>query len=180
VSRVQAIWALIVLVAGYIDAGAQTYPQQPKEHVPVSRVVQEYADAWNKHDMNTLGQLFAQDADFINVGGYRWKGREALQKNHAYMHGTIAAEDRSDVTALPERHGAFRESTWAFTNIDVKMPTKNVAIAYATWRLTGHAASGPTTTGTTGPRTGIMTFVLIRNGDLWKISAAQNTETTGH
>ena len=99
------------------------------------------------------------DADFVNVGGYRWKGREALQKNHAYMHGTIAAEDRSDVTGLPERHGAFRESTWAFTKIDVKLPTTNVAIAHATWRLTGHALSG--VTDTTDPRTGIMIFVLL-------------------
>jgi ketosteroid isomerase-like protein len=177
-SRVQKISGMIVLlVAGRIEAGAQASPEQPQEHVAVSRIVNEYADAWNKHDMNTLGQLFAPDADFVNVGGYRWKGRDALQKNHAYMHGTIAAGDRSGVTGLPERHGAFRESTLAFTNIDVKMPTPNVAIAHATCRLTGHAASG--TTGTTAPRTCIMTLVLIRNGDLWRISAAQNTETTG-
>jgi len=179
-SKVQAISGMIVLlVAGYIEAGAQTNPGQPQERVAVSRIVHEYADAWNKHDMNTLGQLFAPDADFVNVGGYRWTGREAIQKNHAYMHGTIAAEDRSGVTGLRERHGAFRESTFAFTNIDVKLATTNVAIAHATLRLTGHAASGPTATGTTAPRTGIMTLVLVRNGDLWKISAAQNTEATG-
>jgi len=177
-SRVQAISGMIVLlVAGYIEAGAQTNPEQSQEDVAVSRVVHEYAEAWNEHDMNRLGQLFAPDADFVNVGGYRWKGREALQKNHAYMHGTIAAGDRSGVTGLPERHGAFKKSTFVFTNIDVKLPTTNVAIAHATWRLTGHGVSG--TTGTTEPRTGIMTFVLVRNADLWKISAAQNTETTG-
>jgi len=177
----QAIAGMVVLfVAGYIEARAQNLSRTSQEQLAVSRIVQEYSDAWNKHDMNTLGQLFASDADFVNVGGYRWKGREALQKNHAYMHGTIAAGDRSGVTALPERHGAFRESTFAFTNIDVRLPTTNVAIAHATWRLTGHAASGPTASGTTAPRTGIMTLVLIRNGDLWEISAAQNTETAGH
>jgi ketosteroid isomerase-like protein len=164
-----------LFVAGHIDAGAQTPPHQPRERMSESRIVQSYADAWNRHDMDALGQLFAADADFVNAAGYRWTGREAIQKNHAYMHGTIAADDRSGVTALLERHGAFRESTFAFTNLDVKSPTPNVAIAYATWRLTGHAASG--TAGTTEPRTGIMTFVLSRNGDLWKISAGQNTET---
>ena len=172
-SSVQAISGMIVLlVAGCIEAGAQTDPGQPQDQVAVSRIVREYGDAWNKHDMNQLGQLFAPNADFINVAGYRWTGREPIQKNHAYMHGTIPAGDRSGVTALPERHGAFKASTWEFTNIDVKLPTTNVAIAHATWRLTGHAASG--TTGTTAPRTGIMTIVLIRSGDLWKISAAQN------
>lgn len=180
-SRVQAISGMIVLlVAGYIEAGAQTNPGQPQEHVAVSRIVHEMAEAWNKHDMTTLGQLFAPDADFVNVGGHRWKGREAIQKNHAYVHGTIAVDDRSGVTARPERHGVFRESTYRFTKIDVKLPTPNVAIAHATWRLTGHAASGPTASGTTAPRTGIMTLVLIRNGDLWKISAAQNTEAARH
>jgi uncharacterized protein (TIGR02246 family) len=180
-SRVQAISGMIVVfVASYIEAGAQNKSRTSQEQLAVSRIVQEYADAWNKHDMNTLGQLFAPDADFVNVGGYRWKGREALQKNHAYVHGTIAAVDKGGVTALPARHGVFRDSTFKFTEIDVKLPTPNVAIAHATWRLTGHAASGPTATGTTAPRTGIMTLVLIRNRGLWKISAAQNTETMGH
>lgn len=177
-SRVQAISGMFVLlVAGYIEAGAQALPEQPQDHLAVSRIVNEYGDAWNKRDMNALGELFAPDADFVNVAGQRWKGREALQKNHAYMHGTIGAEDRSGVTGLRERHGAFRESTWEFTNIDVILPTTNVAIAYATWRLTGHTVSG--VTGTTDPRTGIMIFVLIRSGDLWKIAASQNTETLG-
>jgi ketosteroid isomerase-like protein len=165
----------VLLVAGYIEAGPQTNPGQPQEHGAVSRVVYEYADAWNKHDMNALGQLFAPDADFVNVAGQRWKGREVLQKNHAYMHGTIAADERSDVTGLRERHGAFSESTFTFTNIDVRLLTTNVAIAHATWRLTGHTASG--TTATTQPRTGIMVFVLVRNGDPWKIATSQNTET---
>lgn len=177
-SRVQAIGGMIVLLAaGFIEAGAQTDPGQPQEHMAVSRIMKEYGDAWNNHDMNALGQLFAPDADFVNVAGFRWKGREALQKNHAYMHGTIAADDRSDVTGLRERHGAFRESTWVFTNIDVKLPAPNAAIAHATWRLTGHAVSG--VTGTADPRSGIMIFVLIRNGDLWTITASQNTETLG-
>ena len=108
-SSVQTISGMILLLlAGFIEAGAQASPEQSQEHVAVSRIVNEYADAWNKHDMNALGQLFAPDADFVNVGGYRWKHRETLQKNHAYMHGTIAAGDLSGVTALPARHGAFR------------------------------------------------------------------------
>jgi ketosteroid isomerase-like protein len=170
---------IVLSAAGCIEAGAQSDPQQPQENATVSRIVQEYADAWNKHDMNALGQLFAPDADFVNVAGQRWKGREVLQKNHAYMHGTIDAEDRSGVTGLRERHGAFRESKWEFTSIDAKLPTPDVAIAHATWRLTGHGASGVTATGTTAPRIGIMSFVLVRNGESWKISASQNTETIG-
>jgi ketosteroid isomerase-like protein len=174
---VQAVSAMIVLLAvGCIEADAQT-PGGTQERAAVSRIVQEYGDAWNANDMNALGQLFAPDADFVNVAGFRWTRREAIQKNHAYMHGTIGADDLSGVTALPERHGAFRGSTWAFTNIDAKLLATNMAVAFATWRLTGHAASG--TTGTTEPRTGIMILVLARDGEAWTISAAQNTETVG-
>jgi uncharacterized protein (TIGR02246 family) len=35
----------------------------------VTRVVNAFADAWNRHDMEALAQLFATDAEFVNVVG---------------------------------------------------------------------------------------------------------------
>lgn len=35
----------------------------------VRKVVNELQDAWNRHDMNAFGALFASDADFVNVTG---------------------------------------------------------------------------------------------------------------
>ena len=43
--------------------------------------------------MTSFGQCFAVDADFVNVTAQWWKGRHALQKNHAYLHGTIDVSD---------------------------------------------------------------------------------------
>jgi len=39
--------------------------------------------------MDAFGRLFTPDADFVNVAGSWWKGRVAIQHNHAYSHGTI-------------------------------------------------------------------------------------------
>ena len=35
----------------------------------VTRVVKTFADVWNRHDMEDFAQLFAADAEFVNVVG---------------------------------------------------------------------------------------------------------------
>ncbi len=157
--------------------GPTAVAQDQTANSAVTRVVQGFADAWNLHDMEAFGHLFAPDADFINVVGDRWKGRAAIQKNHAYVHGVIPASDRTDVTAPTEAYGIFKKSTLMFTGIDVRFLPADIAIAHARWRLTGHGPSGPART--TEPRTGIMTFVLARTGTAWEVETAQNTETRG-
>jgi len=157
--------------------GPTAVAQDQTANSAVTRVVQGFADAWNLHDMEAFGHLFAPDADFINVVGDRWKGRAAIQKNHAYVHGVIPASDRTDVTAPTEAYGVFKKSTLTFTSIDVRFLREDIALAHARWRLTGHGTSGPART--TEPRTGIMTFVLARTGTAWEVETAQNTETRG-
>lgn len=47
----------------------------------VTHVVNAFADAWNRHDMEAFAQLFAADAEFVNVVGLWWKGRALLRGN---------------------------------------------------------------------------------------------------
>ena len=47
----------------------------------VRKVVNGFQETWNRHDMNALGALFTQDADFVNIFGTHWKGRESIQLN---------------------------------------------------------------------------------------------------
>jgi len=60
-------WIASVHVQGSSDASA------------VRGVVASLAEACNQHDMDTLGKLFAPDAYFINVGGYKMKGSDLLR-----------------------------------------------------------------------------------------------------
>ena len=131
------------------------------------RHVQEFANTWNRHDMPAFGALFADDADFVNVGGQWWKGRREIQRRHAYTHGVIPREAVPE--ALPSNYGIFKSSTYHFDRIDVRLKGSDLAIAHGAWTMTGDAR-------TAEPRRGMMTFVLSRKGDRWVFDAAQNTE----
>ena len=43
----------------------------------VRNVVAAFATTWNRHDLDTFGKLFAPDADFVNVAGLWWTGRQS-------------------------------------------------------------------------------------------------------
>jgi ketosteroid isomerase-like protein len=134
----------------------------------VRRAVNGFAEAWNHHDMEAFGKLFATDADFINVGGQWIKGRKAIQTLHAYTHGTIPAE--TQVAGIsPARYGIFRTSTNRFGEIEVRFLQSEVALAHASWELLGDAR-------TPGARRGMATFILIRQSGGWLIAAAHSTE----
>src|SRR6266705_888076 len=128
-----------------------------------------FTDSWNRHDMRLFGECFAPDADFVNVTGQWWKGRAALEKNHAYLHGTIDVNDTAGVTLLPRAHGIFKNSTLSFTSNEVRFARPDLAIVHATWSMTGDAR-------TAEPRRGLMTLVVANNNGNWLIVAVHNVE----
>jgi uncharacterized protein (TIGR02246 family) len=129
--------------------------------------VNRFAEAWNRHDMDAFGALFAQDADFVNVTGQLWRGRKEIQRRHANTHSAIPREAVPE--ALSANYGIFKSSTYRFDRIDVRLPGPNLAIAHGAWTMRGD-------TRTTEPRHGMMTFILARDGDHWLYEAVQNTE----
>ena len=155
---------VILLLHGTIGSA-----QEPAATGAVRQAISCFADAWNQHDMAAFGQCFAADADFVNVTAQWWKGRPAIQKNHAFMHGTIDAADTTDVTVPPRTHGMFKASTLTFTSIEVRFVRPDSGIAHAAWQMSGDAR-------TPEPRTGLMTLVVLNESGHWHITAVHNTE----
>ncbi len=140
----------------------------PNDADEVRKVVAAFATAWNRHDMDAFGKLFAPDADFVNVAGDRWVGRKEIQLEHAYSHGTIPPSAMPKEN--PAHYGIFKHSMMNFVHItDVHFLRNDVAVAHAAWELRGDAR-------TPDPRRGVFIFVLARQNDGWLIAAAQNTE----
>jgi uncharacterized protein (TIGR02246 family) len=141
----------------------------PNDAEDVRNLVASFATAWNHHDMDAFGKLFAPDADFVNVAAIRWKGRQAIEAHHAYSHGTIPADSPGFSDQERTHYGIFRTSTLRFTQIDVRFLGTDVAVVHASSELLGDAR-------TPDPRRTLMTFVLTRENGGWLIAAAQNTE----
>lgn len=132
-------------------------------------MVEGFATAWNRHDMDAFGKLFAPDAEFVNVGGAFWKGRQEIQIRHAWSHGAIPGIAPSNGTYSAKYYGIFKDSTMKFNAVDIRFLGKDVALAHVKWQLFGDSR-------TSTPRSGMLLFVLNRKKDAWQIAAAQNTE----
>ena len=119
-------------------------------------VVGLFIDAWNAHDMNALGDLFADNADFIDVSGNWFKGRAAFEQ------------------VLAERHrSVFQESRFTRKDVAVRRVSPGLAIVHAVIELAGATSlNGQPLT----PALGVMSYVMEQQDpNRWRILAFQNT-----
>jgi uncharacterized protein (TIGR02246 family) len=122
-----------------------------------SSLVSEIEAAWNSHDMSRFAASFAVDADFVNVVGMWWRGRDQIEKEHAAMHA-----------------GQFKNSTMRLELAAFKEVGSGVGVMHVRWQLDGHAASGPRRT--TATRRGIWSWTVRDDGSKLAIVSSQNTD----
>ncbi|WP_130618090.1 SgcJ/EcaC family oxidoreductase [Dyella amyloliquefaciens] len=112
--------------------------------------------AWNTHDMDAFANLFAEDADFVNIEGTRWRSRSAIKEAHTFVHTTI-----------------FKQSHLTVDDTTIRQLSPDVIVTRSTWHLAGQTTmKGEPVPG----RSGILTNVLVRSGPRWMIAVAQNTD----
>ena len=126
------------------------------ELVKVKNTVHAFAECWNRHDMKAFAELFAEDAEFVNVVGLWWRGRDEIRKAHEYTHATM-----------------FKDSQLTISEVSVRFPADTIAIARCRWVLEGHVS--PEGEGLPA-RTGILVQVLSQISKTWAIIDAQNTD----
>ena len=120
-------------------------------------LVREIEAAWNGHDMKRFAARFAPDADFVNVVGAWWRGREEIEAQHAARHA-----------------GVFRDSTMHLDLAALKEIAPGVGVMHVTWQLGGHGGSGPT--GTTDTRRGIWSWTVREHAGELEIVSSHNTD----
>jgi uncharacterized protein (TIGR02246 family) len=131
-------------------------PDRAAEVAAVQGVGAAFVDDWNRHDMNSFGGLFAEDAQFVNVIGLWWHSRAEIQKEHEALHAT-----------------RMRTSHLVATESAVHILGPDVAVLLQRWQLTGDTGID----GATLPmRRGVMTLVTVKAGGHWQIASAQNTD----
>ncbi len=106
--------------------------------------------------MAAFGHLFAMDAEFVNVVGIWWKGRQAIQEAHEFTHASM-----------------FKNSQLTFSVTEIRFPGPNIAIARTKWNMEGHIAPDGSPL---PPRNGILVNVLSESNGIWEIIDSQNTD----
>ncbi len=147
---------IAVIAMGLFSANslaAQTL--RKADETSIRAIVAAVPEALDRKDMKTYADLFADDADWINVVGMHWRGKAAVVKAHEVYLKTV-----------------FRDGGMSTGDIEVRAVTPDVAIAVVTELDT----AGILPDGSKAPPgSGRLTYVLVKRGGKWKITHGHNT-----
>jgi len=122
----------------------------------INKVLAGFIDAWNKHDAKAFSMIFAEDADFTNVGGKSKYGRIEIEKHHE-----------------PGFKTKWKDSYQKITQSKIRFIKPDVAAVDAWWELTG--IKGPEGQDLP-PRKGLLNFIMTKNSDTWLITVMHNMD----
>jgi len=125
----------------------------------IRAIIDNLIDAWNKNDMMAFASLFTEDADYISGAGLWFRGRQAIR------------EGLSSDTASRSEH-----SNVIITGNRIKFIKADVAIVQNTWEM---RRDNDQREEREEARKGIITHVIVSEGERWRIAALQNTDIEG-
>jgi uncharacterized protein (TIGR02246 family) len=120
-------------------------------------IASRFTRAWNEGDAKAIGELFAEDADFVNVVGLWWTSRRSIRR------------------ALKRGFGEwFAGSTFTVEKLSQRLVGPDAAVVVARWRIEGQR---DTDGELAADRRGVATVVLQRLEDgTWLCVSWHNTD----
>lgn len=121
----------------------------------IRAAVGRWEEAWNAGDMSAAAALFSEDADFVNVWGSHWHGRDRIESEHGRRH-----------------HAQLKDSSFSVRDLSVQKVRPDVALIHVAWAIRGdHNQDGSPRE----PREGLFTWVMLKDQrGRWWVRAAHN------
>ncbi|MEQ1905743.1 MAG: SgcJ/EcaC family oxidoreductase [Pirellulaceae bacterium] len=109
---------VLILLLASTCAFSQVIAQDKEnatDRAAIEALGKRWQETWNRHDMDALSTLPAEDVDFVTVGGPKgWlKGRTQLRDDHAAKHKT-----------------RFKDSVWTTKEMHIKFLRPDLAVAH--------------------------------------------------
>jgi uncharacterized protein (TIGR02246 family) len=121
----------------------------------IKGVVADYFDSLNRLDFKKFGDLFAEDADWINIKGMHWNGKTDLVKAHEILFKLI-----------------YPNGGYTYTNVTVRAVAPTVAVVV----VLEFSPEGTSPDGAKLPAgQDELSFVVLKQNDKWKITHGHNT-----
>ena len=147
----KGLLAILLVLSGATLARAQTKSDEDA----VRALPRAFCEAWAKHDGHQLAAIMAEDVDFVTVGGAWFHGRADFEKYHTRLLA-----------------GRFRDSTNTPLETIVRFLAPDEAVVHWSWTIEGdkNPDGSPRE-----KRFGIMTMLAKKQGGVWRVIVAQNT-----
>lgn len=126
------------------------------DHKTINQMIEHFTNAWNDYEGQGSGDYYSQDADFINIFGMAFAGKQEIEERHIKIHESF-----------------LKGSIFEVTDLRLREAKPGVVIAQVYWKVSNIQKPGK------DPHNeimrGIFTHVFLKNQDKWEITATQNT-----
>ena len=131
------------------------------ERRAIHQLGQALKDAWNRGDAAGYASLFTDNADFVAWNGTHGRGRQAIEDGHRRLFDGPFAGSR--MVLVDDHAESGPPQSLRFVGPDVAIMVTSGAVT-----LASQSATGP-------DHQSVQTFVLIKNGNRWQVTAFHNT-----
>jgi len=122
----------------------------------ITEVLERFTEAWNTHDAKAYADLFAENADFTNVFGQSFHGRETIEAQHAKIFASMFKDSR--ITSM---NSTVRLIDQLFASVDV------------IWTMSGAVDMKGNSW---ADRKGLMSLVMKFENEVWSILIMHNMD----
>ncbi len=123
---------------------------QPSDQKAIETMIGDFTKAWNLQQGSGSSEHYAEEADFINIFGSIFSGKEEIEKRHQEIHKGFMKDSRFQVEEIK-----FRE---------IK---EDVVMAQVYWIVDGGQLKEP--------MRGIFSHLFCKKQEGWQILSTQNT-----
>jgi uncharacterized protein (TIGR02246 family) len=121
----------------------------------IRAVVMRGQETWNRHDIKAWAERLTDEADWINIVGMHWRGKEAVLKAHEVIHRQI-----------------FHSTEMTITDVAIRAATSDVAVAVVTLKMGDFTTPDGQLRAETRDK---LSLVLVKCEDGWRITHVHNT-----
>lgn len=139
-----------------ISSGLFAQGSSVSDETAIRALITAVPEAMNHKNWKAFADLFADDADWINVVGMLWHGKDNVVKAHAAYGTTV-----------------FRNGGFHYTDMLIRDVAPNVAVVVVTERGVEQVAPDGVTKLPAGE--GRLSFVVVKRNGQWKITLGHNT-----
>ncbi|WP_396617475.1 SgcJ/EcaC family oxidoreductase [Lysobacter soli] len=148
--------SLILAAAAALALFFPAQPVPPPSALAENRALAaSFSSMWNRHTMLEMRRIVTSDVDWVNVDAGWGRGAQQIVAGHERVHLT-----------------KFKNSVMTIEQVDVAMLRPDIALVHVRWSLRGDTNEDGSPR---APRSGLFTWVTIKDPEGWKIRASHNT-----
>lgn len=150
--RFGSILLVLALVGGSLG-----FALEQGDRDSICKIVDHFSNAWNQNHGKGSSDHYAQDADFVNIFGMVFSGKNEIEERHIQVH-----------------KGFLKDTIFTTTDLKIREVQPDLVMVQAYWNVDG--VKKPESQ-EKGSMRGVFTHVFIKRNGQWEITSTQNTRT---